>query len=107
MTSWLPLLLLGPWLVLLGWLYWLFPRSLPRSGGRRLFDIAALLLAAFATWYLARVGFQAFDGVEVDQVGRHSGAIWQHVLPILYAYGGFSAVLLPAVVLRQRIWRPS
>lgn len=103
----LSLLLLGPWLVILAWAYWAYPKSLPRTASRRAFDGAALLLAACVTIALAAYGYDSFAGVRVDQLGRHSGAIWQQAAPALYAYGGFSVVLLLALLLRARIWRRS
>ena len=101
----LPLLLMGPWLLILAWAYWAYPKSLPRTLGRRLFDVAALVLAAWATVWLAGVGYDGFAGVEADELGVRSGAIWQQVAPILYAYGGFSGVLIPAALLRHGLWR--
>jgi len=103
----LPLLLLGPWLLVLAWAYWAWPRSLPRPLARRVFDVAALVLAGCATVWLAGVGYDSFEGVLVDEHGRRSGAIWQQVAPILYAYGGFSVVLVLAALLRQGLWRRS
>lgn len=101
----LSLLLLGPWLVILGWAYWAFPKSLPRTRPRRAFDAAALLLAAIAAVSMAAWVYNSFTGPTVDSYGRHSGAIWQHVAPVLYAYGGFSAVLVTALLLRMVLWR--
>ena len=33
-----------------------------------------------------------------------AGAIWPQVLAVLYAYGGFLAVMALAVWLRRRLW---
>lgn len=104
MMRYLPLLLMGPWLLILAWAYWAYPKSLPRVWARRLFDMLALTLAAWATVWLAGIGYDGFEGVRVDDYGRHSGAIWQQVAPILYAYAGFSAVLIPAALLRHGLW---
>jgi hypothetical protein len=71
--AWLSLLLFLPWFVLLGTLYWLFPRQ-PRGTARRLFDGAALVLAFVP--------------------------IWRQVLAVLYAYGAFLAVMVAALLLR-------
>ncbi len=101
----LSLLLMGPWLLILAWAYWAYPKSLPRTRGRRLFDLVALVLAAWATVWLAGAGYDGFEGVKVDELGVRSGAIWQQVAPILYAYGGFSGVLIPAALLRHWLWK--
>lgn len=101
----LSLLLLGPWLLILAWAYWAYPKSLPRPPSRRVFDGVALLLAAVATSALAAYVYDSFARIQVDQLGRHSGAIWRHVAPVIYAYAGFSMVLLLALIGREWIWR--
>jgi hypothetical protein len=100
----LALLLLGPWLLILAWAYWAYPKSLPRTAWRRLFDTIALVLSGIAAAWLAMIGYDGYVAVQADEFGRHSGAIWQHVAPALYAYGGFSAVLLVAALLRALVW---
>lgn len=101
----LAILLLAPWLLILGWAYWAFPKSLPRTSARKFFDLVALLLAALAAVQSAVVGFEAATVPSVGQFGPSSGAIWQQVLPALYGYGACVAVLLVAMLLRQAIWR--
>lgn len=101
----LSLLLMGPWLLILAWAYWVYPKSLPRVWTRRLFDTAALILAAWATVWLAVWSYESFEGVRMDELGVYSGGIWQQVAPVLYAYGGFAAVLVPAALLRHVVWR--
>jgi hypothetical protein len=103
----LSLLLLGPWQLVLGWAYWSWPKSLARTRARRLFDVVMLLLAAGAAVWLARLGYDGFVATPVEALGRHSGGIWQHVAPALYAYGGFAAVLAVALGLRHWAWRRS
>ncbi len=100
----LSILLLAPWLLVLCGIYWAYPRDLPRTVGRRTFDAAVLLLAAIATTLAAEAGFDTAALPEAGEFGRFSGAIWQQVLPALWGYGAFSAVLLPAWWLRQRGW---
>ncbi|MHB1059047.1 MAG: hypothetical protein ACYC0F_14305 [Rhodanobacter sp.] len=102
----LAILLLAPWLLILCWGYWAYPKSLPRIPAQRIFDAAAMLLALVAAAQCAVIGF---DRVElqlptVDGFGRASGAIWQQVLPALYGYGAFTAVLLLAMLLRHALW---
>ncbi len=100
----LALLLLAPWLAVLGWAFFAYPKSLPRTAARRAFDVAALLVAAAATMGAAALGYEAVELPRVDQFGRASGAIWQQVLPALYGYGACVGVLLLALVLRWLTW---
>lgn len=100
----LALLLLAPWLLILGWAYFTYPKSLPRTGGRRLFDGVVLLLALAATVAAAVLGYEAVQVPTVAQFGRASGAIWQQVLPALYGYGACVAVLLVGMLVRWRCW---
>jgi hypothetical protein len=51
----------------------------------------------------------SFDAVvlpQADQFGPKSGAIWQQVVPALWGYGAFVAVLVVALVIRQLVWKP-
>lgn len=100
----LAILLLTPWLLILGWAYWAYPKSLPRTAWRRSFDAAVLLLAAVAAGWCALIGFDAAQLPTVGPFGRASGGIWQQVLPALYGYGVFAAVLLLALLLRHACW---
>ncbi len=101
----LAVLLLLPWLLILCWGYWAYPKSLPRSATRRSFDIAAMLLALITAVQCAVLAFDQVELPTVDGFGRASGAIWQQVLPALYGYGAFTAVLLLAMLLRHVLWR--
>jgi len=100
----LAILLLAPWLLILGWVYWAYPKSLPRTSGRRVFDFVVLLLAAMAVVLSALLGFDMATLPPIDQLGRASGAIWQQVMPALYGYGAFVAVLVLAMLLRYACW---
>lgn len=100
----LAILLLAPWLLILCWGYWAYPKSLPRTAFRRLFDVVALLLALIAAAECAVIGFDRVELPTVDGFGRASGAIWQQVLPALYGYGAFTAVLVLAMLLRHLGW---
>jgi hypothetical protein len=101
----LAILLLAPWLLILCWAYWAYPKSLPRTSTRRIFDAVVLLLAAIVTVGAAAIGFDRVALPTVDGFGRASGAIWQQVSPALYGYGAFAAVLVAAMLLRHLIWR--
>ena len=105
MLRYLALLLLAPWLLILGWAYFSYPKSLPRTAGRRLFDWLALAVAAIAAAWCARYGFEAAPPPQIDTFGRASGAIWQQVLPALLGYGACVAALLLAMLLRHLLWR--
>ncbi|EIL97769.1 hypothetical protein RHOFW104T7_13985 [Rhodanobacter thiooxydans] len=100
----LAILLLAPLLLILCWGYWAYPKSLPRTSGRRIFDAAALLLALIAAVQCAVLGFDTVELPAVDGFGRASGAIWQQVLPALYGYGAFAAVVVLAMLLRHVLW---
>ena len=89
----LALILFLPWFLLLGALFWLFPRQ-PRSARRKRFDIAALLVA----FVLSFAGMQWGYALGLADVG--TGAIWKQVLATLVAYGAFLFVLVVAVPLR-------
>jgi hypothetical protein len=100
----LAILLLAPWLLILCWAYWAYPKNLPRSSKRRIFDVVALIVAALVTVQSAAIGFDQVTLPKVNALGRASGAIWQQVLPALYGYGAFSAALVLALLLRHLIW---
>jgi hypothetical protein len=100
----LALMLLAPPLLILCWGYWAYPKSLPRSVGRRVFDVATLLLALVTAVQCALLGFDRAALPSVDGFGRASGAIWQQVLPALYGYGAFAGVLVLAMVCRHLSW---
>ena len=107
MLRYLALLLLAPWLLVLGWAYFTYPKGLPRTAARRAFDWLALVLAAIAAVASAGWGFEAAPPPQVDSFGRASGAIWQQVLPALLGYGACVAVLVLAMLLRFLLWRPA
>ena len=90
----LALILFLPWFLLLGALFWLFPRQ-PRNPQRKAFDIAVLVVA----FVLSFVGMQWGYALGLADVG--TGAIWKQVLATLVAYGAFLFVLTVAVPLRS------
>ena len=90
----LALILFLPWFLLLGALFWLFPRQ-PRNPQRKAFDIAVLVVA----FVLSFVGMQWGYALGLADVG--TGAIWKQVLATLVAYGAFLFVLTVAVLLRS------
>ena len=90
----LAIILFLPWFLLLGALFWLFPRQ-PRNPRRKAFDIAALVVA----FEMSFVGMQWGYALGLADVG--TGAIWKQVLATLVAYGAFLFVLTVAVLLRS------
>ena len=89
----LAIILFLPWFLLLGSLFYLFPRE-PRTARRRRFDLAALLVA----FVLSFAGMQWGYALGLADVG--TGAIWKQVLATLVAYGAFLMVMFIAVVVR-------
>jgi hypothetical protein len=90
----LALILFLPWFLLLGSLYWLFPRQ-PRNARRKTFDLATLAIA----FVLSFIGMQWGYALGLADVG--TGAIWKQVLATLVAYGAFLFVLTVAIPLRS------
>src|SRR5690349_4278742 len=92
---WLALILFTPPFAILAWLYWHFPRALPRTAARRRFDVAALLVSLAATVFAL---WLAYDNARTPQ----TGPIWPQVLATLAVYHTFPLLLLAAWVLRSR-----
>jgi hypothetical protein len=86
MGQFVALLLIGPWLGVLGWLYWLYVRRRAANGVSARFDVGVLAIAALATIACAAFGYQAALG--------HGGPIWKQVASALGAYAGFNIVVL-------------
>lgn len=101
----LALMLLGPWLIVLGWAYWSYPKDLPRTRARRAFDTVVLMVATLASVMATVLAYDAVVLPPADEFGPRSGAIWQQVMPALYGYGAFLVVLAVALVLRRRAFR--
>lgn len=85
MARFIALLLIGPWLAVLAWLYWLYVRrshATPRQArADKLIVVAAFVMAIVGTL----VGWEAAFG--------HAGPIWKQVAAALGAYAGFNLVL--------------
>jgi hypothetical protein len=93
MARFIALLLIGPWLVVLGWLYWLYARRRAAQGVSARFDIGVLVIAALVTIAGSALGYQAALG--------HGGAIWKQVAAALAAYAGFTIVVLFGLLWRR------
>ena len=94
----LAILLLLPWFVILGALYWLFPRH-PRNSARRAFDVVALMLAMIAAFLGMRWAYANAD--------LAVGTMWRQILASLVAYGLFLLVLAIALPVRGKLLRGS
>lgn len=86
MAQFIALLLIGPWLAVLGWLYWLYVRRRAANGVPARFDAAVVVAAVVVTIACTALGYQAALG--------HAGRIWKQVAAPLAAYAGFNLVLL-------------
>jgi hypothetical protein len=86
MARFIALLLIGPWLIVLGWLYWLYVRKRAANGVAAGFDVGVLIVSAVATVGCTAIGYEAALG--------HGGPIWKHVAAALGAYAGFNLVIL-------------
>jgi hypothetical protein len=96
----LSLLLLGPWLVLLAWVYWAAGKRFRVSWAFKAYDLLIVVVALVAAYGSALL---AYDGVAVQSVGnfgRESGSIWKQVMPALYGYGSFAAVMIVGMATR-------
>jgi len=88
----LALILFLPWYLILGALYWIYPRT-PRTPQRRAFDATALALSVLASalgmyWSMFNASLQY-------------GHMWQQVLATSVCYGMFLAVMTLAWIARH------
>lgn len=88
----LSLILLLPWYLVLGIVYWRTRRK-PATAAQRGFDLAALLLALAAA---AAGGYWSLAHADPS-----AGAIWKQVLASLVGYGLFLLVLMLAFLARR------
>lgn len=88
----LALILFLPWFLILGVLYWVYPRQ-PRHAARVLFDIAALALSAVAfVWSIH------WSHANADmQYGR----MWPQILATALGYGVWLGVMTLAFFARR------
>ena len=96
--AWLSLLLFLPSFCVMGALYWWFPRQ-PRGRGRAVFDGAVLALALL----LSVLGMHW--GYRIGAADVEADTMWKQILAVLYAYGGFLAVMVLALLLRPYMLR--
>jgi hypothetical protein len=90
----LGLILLLPTLAIMVWVYWAFPRDVPRTPARRRFDVAAIVIAAVsAVWGL---------NYAIDLPRGESDPIWPQVFAALAVYHTAPVILGFAWWLRGR-----
>jgi len=91
-VSLLGVLLIAPWLAVLGWAYWARARRYAVAGSRWP-DAAALALAAIVA--------VAFSLTAFADAAPLYGPMWKFIFAALAAYGGFVGVLLMALLARR------
>ena len=89
----LALILFLPWYLILGALYWIYPRK-PRNRRRRAFDVFALVVATVAS--ALSMYWSMFNA---DPKWGH---MWQQILATSVSYGVFLAVMTVALIVRYR-----
>jgi hypothetical protein len=92
----LALILFLPWFLILGVLFWLYPRA-PRTSMRHVFDVVTLLLAGAGSFVGMRWGYL--------NASLEAGALWKQVLATLVAYGVFLGVMTAALIARHFLLR--
>lgn len=92
----LAMILFLPWFLILGALFWIYPRG-PRDLFRNLFDAGSLLLAVLAgtwgTWW------------SMANADPGYGNLWRQVLASTISYGLFLAVMCLAFAIRHVMLR--
>lgn len=80
MIRFVALLLIGPWLIVLGFLYWLYVRRRAANGVPASFDVAVLIVAALSTIVFTALAFEAGAVAAarsgVDPVWKQMAAAW-------------------------------
>jgi hypothetical protein len=89
----LALILFLPWYLILGALYWIYPRQ-PRNRRRRVFDGFALAVATVAS--ALSMYWSMFNA---DPKWGH---MWQQILATSVSYGVFLGVMTIALIVRYR-----
>lgn len=89
----LTFILFLPWFLILGALYWVYPRQ-PRHAARVLYDIASLAISVAA--FLWSVYWS------IDNADTSYGKLWPQILATALGYGVFLAVLGLAFFVRWR-----
>ena len=72
---------------------------LPNSRAR-FYDMAVALVALGAAYGFALMAYDDIAIQSAGNLGRASGGIWKQVMPALYGYGAFAAVMVIGIVVR-------
>ena len=94
----LALLLFLPTFAIFVWLYWSFPRRLPKTAARRRFDLVAVLLASLLSTLALGWAYEHDFGA--------FGPIFKQVAATLAAYHVFPVVLAIAWFVRRGRFDP-
>ena|SRR5690349_15354546 len=93
----LAMILFLPWFLILGALFWIYPRG-PRGAARNLFDTLSLGLATLAgvwgTWW------------SIGHADPGYGNLWKQILASTISYGMFLGVMVVAIAIRAVVLRP-
>ncbi|MFK2899012.1 hypothetical protein ISP15_01505 [Dyella jejuensis] len=101
----LPLLLLSPLLLVLLWLFWVYPKGGLGNRWRLLYNLVVTLLTVMACAWATTSFHAASSSPAAGVFGRQSGDIWNQVKPSLCGYGISIGVLGIAVAIRSILWR--
>jgi hypothetical protein len=96
----LSLLLLGPWLIVLAWAYWATGKTFRVNWQRKTYDTVIVVVALAAALASALLAYDDIAIQGAGNFGRESGGIWKQVMPALYGYGAFAAVMVVGIVVR-------
>jgi uncharacterized membrane protein len=94
----LSLVLLGPWLIILAWAYWAASKRFRTTWQHKIYDMLVVVIALVAAYACALAGYDHVAVQNVGSFGRESGSIWKQVMPALYGYGAFAAIMVIGVV---------
>lgn len=92
----LALILFIPWFLILGVLFWIYPRQ-PRGTARRVYDVIALVLSVVA---FAWTQYWSLEVADPDY-----GRMWGQILASAIGYGVYLAVMTAAFFLRPWVLR--
>lgn len=80
MIRFVALFLIGPWLIILGFLYWLYARRRVAHGIPAAFDVAIIVIAVCSTVFFSALAFDAgavaASRAGVDPVWKQMAAAW-------------------------------
>lgn len=96
---WLAIILFAAWFAILIWAYRMFPKSLPRTSARDVFDACVIGLTLILSVWAMLAYHDANVGV--------GNSVWKQIAASTAIYGAFLGSLLIAVLVLARIWSPA